>query len=137
LVGKIGYGGENLLKEISLRKNVTYLKGIDDKTLKKLYNVSSVFLFPSFYEGFGFPPLEAMQSGLPVLSSDNTSLKEIVGNGGVLLSSYDYKGFSDYVIKIITDNNFAGDMIEKGFEQAKKFNIEKTTKEFVDIFNSI
>ncbi|RJP63776.1 MAG: glycosyltransferase family 1 protein [Ignavibacteriales bacterium] len=136
LVGKIGYGGENLLEEILERKNVVYLQGIDDKTLKKLYNISSVFLFPSFYEGFGFPPLEAMQCGLPVLSSDNTSLKEIVGEGGMLLSPDNYKGFSDYIIKVITDKNFADDMIKKGFEQAKKFSIEKTTKEFVEIFNS-
>jgi len=137
LAGKIGYGGNKLLSEILERKNVLYLKSIDDQLLKKLYNISSVFLFPSFYEGFGFPPLEAMQSGLPVLVANNTSLIEIVGNGGILHDSNDYHGFAEDIIKLITNKEFSLEMRTKGIEKAKEFSIEKNVKEFVDAFNSL
>jgi glycosyltransferase involved in cell wall biosynthesis len=137
LIGKIGYGGENILKEVSKRTNVRYLKNIDDASLKKIYNVSSVFLFPSLYEGFGFPPLEAMQSGLPVLSSNNTSLKEIVGGGGILHEANDIYGFSKDIIELINDDSFYTEMRSEGFEQAKKFSIEKTASEFVEVFDSL
>jgi len=84
LIGKLGYGGKNILNEVYKRKNVLYFSNIDDLLLKKIYNIADVFLFPSFYEGFGYPPLEAMQSGLPVIASNNTSLKEIIGSAGLL-----------------------------------------------------
>jgi glycosyltransferase involved in cell wall biosynthesis len=137
LIGKIGFGGDKLLTEISKRTNVRYLKDIDDVTLKKIYNVSSVFLFPSFYEGFGFPPLEAMQSGLPVIASDNTSLKEIVGEGGLLYEATDTDKITKSIIELINNNSFYTEMRNKGFEQAKKFSIEKTASEFVEVFDSL
>jgi glycosyltransferase involved in cell wall biosynthesis len=137
LAGKIGYGGDKLVKEILRRENVLYLKNVDDQLLKKLYNVSSVFLFPSYYEGFGFPPLEAMQSGLPVLASKNTSLIEIVGSGGILHEADDYKSFTEDITKLLSDHEFYTEMRKRGFQQAKQFNVEKTVNEFVEAFNSL
>lgn len=137
LIGKIGHGGKELLKEINKRKNVSYLGSVGDQELKTMYNIASVFLFPSFYEGFGFPPLEAMQSGLPVLSSNNTSLKEIVGSGGIMYDALDYNSFVEDILKLIEDKAFYERMRQKGFEHAKKFNINNTVKELVGTFNSI
>ena len=137
LAGKLGYGGNKLLKEILKRQNVAYIKDVDDELLKKLYNISKVFLFPSFYEGFGFPPLEAMQSGLPVLASKNTSLIEIVGSGGILHHCEDYKAFANDILKLIADNNFYLKMQMSGIEQARKFNINNTVEKFVEAFNSL
>ena len=136
LIGKIGYGGDRLLKEILKRENVIHMQNIDDELLTKIFNISSVFLFPSFYEGFGFPPLEAMQSGLPVLASNNTSLIEIVGSGGILHQADDHQSFADDIIKLLDDKELYLKMRERGFEQAKQFNIENTVKQFVDAFNS-
>jgi glycosyltransferase involved in cell wall biosynthesis len=136
LIGKIGYGGNNLLKEILKRENVIYLRSVDDNLLKKIYNISSVFLFPSYYEGFGFPPLEAMQSGLPVLASDNTSLKEIVDSGGILHDPDDYHSFSEDILKLINDKGFYTEIRDRGIERAKKFNINITVEEIINIFNS-
>lgn len=137
LIGKIGYGGKELLKDIRERKNVFYLGSVDDNELKKIYNVSDIFLFPSFYEGFGFPPLEAMQCGTPVLSSDNTSLKEIVGNGGITHDAQDLISFRDDIIRLLDDKNLYEEVRKKGFEQAKKFNINFTAKDLVNTFNSV
>jgi glycosyltransferase involved in cell wall biosynthesis len=137
LIGKIGYGGNKLLNEVKKRKNVIYLSNIDDNKLKMMYNVADIFLFPSFYEGFGFPPLEAMQTGIPVLSSNNTSLKEIVGNGGITHEAHDLQSFTKDIIKLLGDKNLYEEMRRRGFEQAKKFNIDNTVKELVHTFNSV
>ena len=136
LIGKIGYGGNNLLKEILKRRNVIYLEGVEEGLLKTIYNISSVFLFPSYYEGFGFPPLEAMQSGLPVLASNNTSLCEIINSGGILHNPDDYNSFVTDILRIINDRNFYEEMRKRGIERAKKFNINKTVNDTVSIFNS-
>ena len=137
IIGKIGYGGEKLLREIKIRQNVIYLKSVEDKLLKKIYNISSIFLFPSFYEGFGFPPLEAMQSGLPVLASNNTSLEEIIDSGGLLHEPNDYKSFIEDIFKLIEDKDYYEEIRNRGIERAKNFNINLTVLELVKVFNSI
>ncbi len=136
LVGKIGYGGKKLLKEIVKRENIIYLNHVDDLLLKKIFAVSSLFLFPSYYEGFGFPPLEAMQSGLPVVASKNSSLLEIIGSGGLLHEADDYKSFSKDIINLLQNEDKYSEMREMGYIQSKKFNIENTVRQFVYAFNS-
>lgn len=136
LVGKLGYGSDKIVKEIKNRKNVQHLQNVDDEMLKQLYNVSDVFLFPSFYEGFGYPPLEAMQCGLPVIASDNTSLSEVIGNGGLLHNPYDYEAMSADILKLITDDEFYFQLSRQGIVQASKFNLVKTVQEIVDIFDT-
>ncbi len=136
LVGKRGYGSNSILKEVKKRKNVKHLTNIDDTTLKKLYNVADIFLFPSFYEGFGYPPLEAMQCGLPVISANNTSLKEIIADGGILLDANDCDSMANEIIKLLADNNLSVDLSNKGIQRSKKFNIDTTVKELVNVFDS-
>ena len=136
LIGKIGYGGKKLLEEIKKRDNVIHLMNVEDGQLKEIYNISFSFLFPSFYEGFGYPPLEAMQSGLPVLASNNSSLKEIINGGGLLHDPNDYNSFVEDIFKLMENENFYKQIQEKGFERAKNFSISKTTIELVNIFNS-
>jgi len=136
LVGKIGFGGDKLLKEIEKRENVVYLRNVDDLLLKKLYNISSAFLFPSFYEGFGVPPLEAMQSGLPVVAANNTALKEIIDSAGLLHDANDYQAFAEDILKLIDDENFYANMKSRGLERAKKFSVNNTVKGLVEAFNS-
>lgn len=137
LVGKIGYGGKKILTESLKRKNVLYLKNVDDKMLKQIYNISYLFLFPSFYEGFGFPPLEAMQSGLPVLASNSTSLKEILDSSAILHDPNDYNSFSQDIVRLIKDKDLYNKIRSLGFQRAKKFRINSTAREIVDVFNSL
>jgi len=136
LVGKKGYGSEKLLKEVNKSGNVKHLTNIDDSTLKKLYNIADVFLFPSYYEGFGYPPLEAMQSGLPVVASNNTSLKEIIDFGGIMHDAEDYKSMSRDILNLLDDKSFYLEMRNKGIERANKFNEDIPAKELVEVFNS-
>lgn len=137
LIGKIGFGGNKILKEMNKRSNVCYFSNIGDSLLKKIYNMADVFLFPSYYEGFGYPPLEAMQSGLPVIASNNTSLTEIIATGGLLHDADDFNSMAADIIKLLNDKDFYLKMRDKGLERAKQFNIEKSVIEIVNVFNSL
>jgi hypothetical protein len=136
LVGKIGHGGMRIIDEINKRNNVIHLKNIDDEKLKLLYNISDVFLFPSLYEGFGYPPLEAMQSGLPVIASNNTSLKELLGNGAILCEPQDINAIVKELIRLFEDKVYWEEVRKHGIENSKKFSIEKSVKEIIKIFNT-
>ena len=136
LIGKIGYGGKKILTELSKRKNVIHLKNVDDNTLKHIYNIAYLFLFPSFYEGFGFPPLEAMQSGLPVLASNTTSLKEILDSSAILHDPNDYNSFAKDIIRLIEDKNLYDEIRSLGYQRSKKFRIGSTAMEILNLFNS-
>ncbi|MCG2790253.1 MAG: glycosyltransferase, partial [Actinomycetia bacterium] len=102
-----------------------------------IYNLAKIFLFPSFYEGFGLPPLEAMRSGLPTLTSNTSSMPEIVGEGGIMHNPKDYEGFAKDMIRLLEDNFFYQVMKEKALKQAKKFEWEISCKKLIEIFNKL
>ncbi|HOK35583.1 MAG TPA: glycosyltransferase family 1 protein [Candidatus Pacearchaeota archaeon] len=136
LVGESGYSGaEELIREIQKQKNIYHLEFVEEEDLPFIYNLGKIFLFPSFYEGFGLPVLEAMQSGLPVLTSNTSSLPEVVGDGGIMHSPDDYSSFSNDIEKLFKDNNFYQEMQKRALIQAKKFSWEKSTKEFISLIN--
>jgi glycosyltransferase involved in cell wall biosynthesis len=136
LVGKLGHGSGKIVSEIHKRKNVVHLANIDDGILKKLFNISDVFLFPSFYEGFGYPPLEAMQCGLPVITSNTTSLKEVVGDGGVQRDPHEYKQMSDDILKLLADEEHYERMRARGLAQSKIFTIQNYVTGMLEVFHS-
>ena len=118
--------------------HLIFLKHAESKDTPFMYNLADIFFFPSFYEGFGLSPLEAMQSGTPVVASNASSLPEVIGEGGGLMREpNDYQGFANDILKLSEDKNFYQEMREKGIEQAKKFSWEKTTEEIIKVFNQI
>lgn len=135
LVGRRGYGSKKHLKRASAMPNIVYMDRVDDATLKLLYNTASVFLFPTFYEGFGLPPLEAMRCGLPSVSSNNSSIPEIVGDGGLIHDVNDIHGFANDILHVINDGEFAEQLRQKGFEREKEFRLDNKVAQLVDVFN--
>lgn len=136
MIGKGGYNFQKVKIEMEKRKDcIQYYDSVDDSVMKYLYNYSFAFVFPSLYEGFGIPPLEAMQSGTPVVSSNSSSLREVIGNGGLLNDPNDYSGFANDILRLESDPIFYSEMKERAVLQAKKFNISTITKELVDLFN--
>ncbi|MCJ7651738.1 MAG: glycosyltransferase family 4 protein [Candidatus Lokiarchaeota archaeon] len=136
LIGKPGFGFQKIKKEIDGRHNyLHYLNFIDDESLSIIYKLADIFIFPSYYEGFGLPPLEAMQVGLPVVSSNSSSLKEVVGSGGIMCDPDDHESFVKSISRLLDDSNYHDEMKEKALIQAKKFNRNVEIKKMIEIFN--
>jgi len=116
-----------LVKQLHLTGNIIWKDYVEDLTHE--YSTASVFLFPSCYEGFGFPILEAMACGCPVVCSDKSSLKEIVGDGALICSPDDPKDIAKKCINVLSDKSLQYVMQHKGLMQAKKFTWKKTAQQ--------
>jgi len=137
IVGMKGWMYEDIFKEYenSEFKNDIIFKGyVNDKELAGLYKNASVFVYPSFYEGFGFPILEAFGYGVPVITSKTSSCGEIAGPSALLINPESYKEIGEAISKIINNESLRQELIDKGFERAKEFTWENTAKEFLSIF---
>ena len=123
MIGKQGFGFKQLHEEEIKKRSgrVIYIDYVEEEDIPIIYNLSTLFLFPSYYEGFGLPPLEAMKCGVPVLSSKNSSLIEVVGDGGLLFDANDYGAFAESIISLLNDEVSYNMMKDKAIKQAKKF----------------
>ncbi|MBK7630771.1 MAG: glycosyltransferase family 4 protein [Ignavibacteriales bacterium] len=138
LVGREGFGFNKIISELEKRKNrIIHLKNINDTELVLLYNLSTIFFFPTHYEGFGLPPLEAMKCGIPVVTSNNSSLPEVVGEGGIMGEATDYEFFANSIEKLLEDKKYYSSMKSKAIEQAKKFTPENHLNRLISTFNSL
>jgi len=136
LVGKPGYGYQAIEKKIknSKFKDEIFEAGyVSDKEKESFLEQADVFLFPTFYEGFGLPILEAQSLGVPVITSDNSSMPEVAGDGGVLVDPNNHKAIAEAVNRLFLDKNFRNDIIRKGYENTKRFSWEKCAEEISKI----
>ena len=92
-----------------------------DEDLAPLYSNADVFIYPSLYEGFGLPPLEAMQCGTPVVTSNTSSLPEVVGDAGFMVDPHDVDALSSATVQLLTDQKLAHDMGEKSLRRSSHF----------------
>ena len=120
-----------------LHKHVRFLGFLPDETLAALYRLAAVFVFPSLYEGFGLPPLEAMASGTPVVTSNVSSLPEVAGDAAVLVDPYDVGSIVNGVRRVLTDPQLAGEMRRKGLIRARDFSWERSVARTHDIYRLV
>ena len=110
-----------------LHKHVRFLGYVPDETLAVLYRLAAVFVFPSLYEGFGLPPLEAMASGTPVVTSNVSSLPEVVGDAAVLVDPYDPRAIADGMRRVLTDSGARAPTLRaRGLARARQFSWERS-----------
>ena len=120
-----------------LHKHVRFLGYLADDQLAILYRLASVFAFPSLYEGFGLPPLEAMASGTPVVTSNVSSLPEVVGDAAVLVNPYDVDAIVDGLRRVLTNPTLAAEMRQKGIERAREFSWERSVAKTWGVYQQI
>jgi Glycosyltransferase len=120
---------------INISNRIIQLNGSDD-LLASLYKHAFCFVYPSFYEGFGIPPLEAMSMGCPVIASNASSIPEVVGDAAILFNPYSENELVD-AIQSLYDESKRNNLIIRGFEQEKKFSWDKMANEILDIYKSI
>jgi glycosyltransferase involved in cell wall biosynthesis len=123
-----------LLRENSLEGDVEFMLNADDTKLIDLYRQASVFLFPSLYEGFGWPPLEAMACGCPVVCSNEGSLPEVVGDAALTASASDESRLVRHCLAVLTDNELATKLSAKGRLRARTFSLDRMRRDLLDAY---
>ena len=138
LVGGGGWHSDDLDHQIAACAGRVVRAGhIDFAELTRTYASADCFLFPSLLEGFGFPPLEAMASGLPVVCSDRPSLPEVVGAAAITAPPSEQEVLAAGVLKVLTDETIAGDMRARGLAQAAQFSWARTASETVAAYRTV
>jgi len=128
---------KNLIQKLNLKENILFTGYISQKDLPAIYKTSSLFVFPSFYEGFGLPVLEAMASGTPVITSNTSSLPEVADYAAFLVDPKNTKEITKAMEEILTNNKLKNELILKGQDQSKKFTWQKSAEKLINIFKVI
>lgn len=140
IIGGKGWQYEEIFDEVKkngLQNRIKFLGYVEEKELPLYYNAATCFVFPSLYEGFGIPPLEAMQCGCPVVCSNTSSLPEVVGEGALLVNPQSEEAMAEAIHSILFDVKLAASLREKGLAQARKFSWEKSAESLQEMFKRI
>ncbi len=132
------YGYSRLVLNVS-KKNpqIRYLGYVNEEQKSVLYKKAKIFVFPSYYEGFGFPPLEAMQCACPVITSQTTSLPEIVGRAAVLINPFDINDIASAIAEVLKNTSWQTELIKRGQEQVQNFTWQKTALQMKELFSQL
>ncbi len=120
-----------------LRKHIQLTGYIKNTDLPAIYNLCTVFLYPSLRESFGIPPLEAMRCGAPVISSNTSSMPEVAGGAAHIIDPFNPKEIAKGIEKIISDDNYRKSLIEKGLVQSAKFSWKKMAENVLELYQEI
>lgn len=126
-----------ILNNRYLKDRVIFTGYVSNEDLPLLYNLADIFVFPSLYEGFGLPPLEAMACGCPSIVSKITPLMEICGDAVYYVDPYDVEDMAKGIMKVLKDNNLREEMKRKGYERVNNFSWEKSAIEHLKLINEI
>lgn len=116
---------------------VLFINYVPQEDLPYLYSAARCLVYPSLYEGFGLPPLEAMACGCPVITSNTSSLPEVVGDAGVMINPHSIEEIAKAIDMVLSNENLRKEMIEKGLKQAQKFSWRKTAEEIYKVIKEI
>ncbi len=128
---------DEYVKENGLADRIKIVSGIDFKDLPVVYAQAEVFVYPSFYEGFGIPIVEALNAGVPVVAATGSCLEEAGGSSSIYVDPTNDKEMSDAINRILTDSDLKAKMIVDGKAYAKRFSEEQCAKEIFDIYKSL
>ena len=139
IAGGAGWKNKNiykLQKKSSKKNRIKFLGYVDSADKPALYALAKVFVYPSIYEGFGLPPVEAMACGTPIITSFSSSLPEAVGDAGLMIDPNNINELADTINKVLTDEQLAAKLIAKGKTRSQQFNWKKGSAEILDIINN-
>jgi len=124
-------------KQLGLGDRVTFTGFVEDADLPLLMNAAALLAFPSLYEGFGIPPLEAMACGTPVIASNTSSIPEVVGEAALLFDPYNVEEMADVMYRALTDKQLRNELRKKGFQRVKQFSWEKAARETLSVYEEV
>lgn len=128
---------KEVLERAKKNPKIEFVKGVSNEKLSLLYRKATLFLFPSFYEGFGIPPLEAMASGTPVITSQKTSMQEVCEDAALYVDPHDQASLIEAMRTLLDSSHKREEMMQKGLLQSKKFSWEATAKKHWELFERV
>ncbi|AKB50009.1 Glycosyltransferase [Methanosarcina barkeri str. Wiesmoor] len=131
---------KRLLKQIevlNLQNDVIFTGYVSESELAEIYNAVDLFVFPSLYEGFGMPPLEAMACGTPVITSNTSSLPEVVGDAAIVVDPYDVNKFAEEMYELLMNDDLKEEMIRKGLKRSKMFSWDTSAKKTLKVYKEL
>jgi glycosyltransferase involved in cell wall biosynthesis len=140
LVGKNGWLTDESLNaavKFGVEEYVKFTGYVAEEDLPVLYSAAVFFVYPSYFEGFGLPPLEAMQCGTPVITGDLTSLPEVVGDAGIMVDPLDVNAIADAMERLLSDSELRFTLSNKGIERAARFTWSNVAKQTLQIFERV
>ncbi|MBF0384369.1 MAG: glycosyltransferase family 4 protein [Candidatus Omnitrophica bacterium] len=135
--GWLSEGVEGLIKKLELKEHVVFLGYLTDQELRYFYNKAEAFVFPSFYEGFGFPIIEAFCCGTPVVTSNVSSCPEVAKDSALLVDPYSSEDISEAIARILHDPKLKRSLVEKGFRRGSDFSFRKTAQKTLAVYNEV
>jgi len=137
IAGWEGWGDKSwrdTIQGAGLEKRIVFTGYVDDETLACLYSGATAFVYPSLYEGFGLPILEAMSCGCPVICSNVSSMPEVAGKAAILISPFDAEDLAFAIDIVSGDQDMRCQLIQKGLERAAEFSWRRTAELTRDVF---
>jgi glycosyltransferase involved in cell wall biosynthesis len=128
---------EAMLGELSLRDRVRFLGYVADDDLPALYSGATLFAFPSLYEGFGLPVLEAMACGVPVVTSNLSATAEVAGDAALLVDPRDVDALAGAMRRLLTEDELRSSLRRRGLERAGQFSWDRTARETLDVYRRV
>ncbi|MBI3671389.1 glycosyltransferase family 4 protein [Candidatus Azambacteria bacterium] len=139
IAGTFGWLFSDIIKRAEnsrFKDDIVFTGFVDQADKVYLYNLAEVFVYPSFFEGFGFPPLEAMACGVPIITSNCSSLPEVVGDAGIMIDPYKPSEIAEAIDLVLESGALRSALRERGIEQSKKFSWEDAGKKTLSILES-
>jgi glycosyltransferase involved in cell wall biosynthesis len=140
LAGRRGWLSEEvyeMVAALNLAEHVRFLGRVPSEHLVYLYNAARMLVHPSFYEGFGLPPLEAMNCGTPTIVSNVSALPEVVGDASILIDPHDIDGLTVAMWRVLTDADLRASLVAKGLTRAKMFSLERAAQETLAVYRRV
>lgn len=126
-----------LVESLNLQNNVLFPGYLEDNILPILYNGAEAFVYPSLYEGFGLPPLEAMSCRTAVITSNSTSIPEVTGDDAILIDPFNSEELSNALFKLLNNDNLRYDLADKGYKRSLNFSWKNTAQKTLDAYKSL
>jgi len=120
-----------------IEKQTIFTGVVNDERLVELYQQATLFVFPSRYEGFGLPVLEAMACGCPVICSNASSLPEVAGDAAILVDPMDVEGFTHEMDRVLTSSDLRRNLRGRGLAQAARFSWDRTARETIAVYKKV
>lgn len=137
LAGRKGWLYEPILNQVratGLSDRVLFTDWVDEQDAPAILNAADLFVYPSLYEGFGLPPLEAMACGTPIITSNVSSLPEVIGDAGIMIEPHDTRALTQAMRWLLADKAKRTELRSKGLQQASHFSWERTAQETLDVY---